>query len=384
MNQDSSSIRFQAKHTAVLFLPAPSESEWYLKKIAGVPFLLRNVLVLQDLGIVKLIIWAEGSAHEREIFFEMIKADQRLRLEIDWVSNESFSSISGASSFLIFDGSTLLSEFGSQEIQVTADSSKLFPEELMQCFDTREVYFYKSESSDQPERLRDEKDFFEAEERLLKSCGLNNDSFMDRLVTRFISRQLTSFFLKTSFAPNQITFLSLLLGLAAALCFFYGSREMGIAGSVLLIVSAWVDCTDGEVARLKFMTSKWGAKLDIVSDNIVHCSVFFAIGMGLYFSTGESFFKYLGMLAVFGSLAAFVLLSKTVLRKKAEATNKVSLESYNKKISDQLANRDFIYLIFVLALFGRLDVFIILAAVGSNFFVIYLFFSGIQNQCSVR
>jgi hypothetical protein len=34
--------------------------------------------------------------------------------------------------------------------------------------------------------------------------------------------------------------------------------------------------------------------------------------------------------------------------KKAEATAKLSLGSCNKKISDQLANRDFIYLLLVL------------------------------------
>ncbi|HIJ49644.1 MAG TPA: CDP-alcohol phosphatidyltransferase family protein [Nitrospinae bacterium] len=160
-------------------------------------------------------------------------------------------------------------------VQIDADNFKAFPEELMQCFNKKEIYFLKSESLEQPERLRDEKYFYEAEEGLLKTCGLNNDSFMDRLITRYTSRQLTSLFLKTSFTPNQIAFLSLFIGLAAALCFFSGGHEMGIAGSVLLLVSAWVDCADGEVARLKFMTSKWGAKLDIISDNIVHCSVFF-------------------------------------------------------------------------------------------------------------
>ena len=105
-------------------------------------------------------------------------------------------------------------------VQMDADNSKDFPEELMQCLSKKKIYFLKSESLEQPERLRDEKGFFVAEERLLKSGGLNNDSFMDRLITRFISRQLTSFFLKTSFTPNQITFLSLFIGLAAALCFF--------------------------------------------------------------------------------------------------------------------------------------------------------------------
>ena len=81
---------------------------------------------------------------------------------------------------------------------------------------------------------------------------------------------------------------------------------MGSAGSILLILSAWIDCADGEVARLKFMASEWGAKLDIVSDNIVHCSVFFAIGMGLYFLRGDSIFKYLGLLSVLGSITSLL------------------------------------------------------------------------------
>ena len=382
MNQNSSSTRFLNKHTAVLFLPAPPESGWYLKKIAGVPFLFRNILTLQGLGVEKLVAWSEEPVREREMFLESIKADQRLELELNWISKESFSSILGASSFLIFDGSTLLNEYESQEVQVNVDNSKSFPEEFMQCFDNKEVYLFKSESLDRTELLKNEKGFYEAEERLLKSCGLNNDSFMDRLITRFISRQLTSLFLKTSYTPNQITFLSLFIGLAAALCFFYGGHNMGIAGSILLLVSAWIDCVDGEVARLKFMTSEWGAKVDIFSDNIVHCSVFFAIGMGLYFSTGESIFKYLGLLAVLGNLTNFILLSKTLLRKKAKATKKLPLESYSENFSDQLANRDFIYFLFALALFGRLDVFILLAAAGSNFLAIYLVCKKLKNRAT--
>ena len=102
--------------------------------------------------------------------------------------------------------------------------------------------------------------------------------------------------------------------------------------------------------------------------------------MGLYFSTGESIFVYLGVLAVLGNLAAFCQLSKTILGQKAEATQKVSLKSDSKNISDQLANRDFVYFLFALALFGRLDIFIILTAVGSNLFAIYLAYQKIKSS----
>jgi hypothetical protein len=188
-----------------------------LKKIVGVPFLLRNILALQKMGIEKPVVWAEEPLHGQVEFLASIKTDQRLEVELDWANNEFISSLPEELSFLIFDGSTLLNGYEDQLVQMDADSSKDFPEELMQCLSKKKIYFLTSESLDQPERLRDEKDFSMVEERLLKSGRLNNDSFMDGLITRFISRQLTSFFLKTSFTPNQIKFLSLFIRLDAAL-----------------------------------------------------------------------------------------------------------------------------------------------------------------------
>ena len=64
------------------------------------------------------------------------------------------------------------------------------------------------------------------------------------------------------------------------------------------------------------MTFECKAKLDIVSDNIIYCSVFFAIGMGIYFLTGDSIFKYLGVLALLESLTSFILLKPYWVRKK--------------------------------------------------------------------
>jgi hypothetical protein len=92
-----------------------------------------------------------------------------LQLEFNWIDKISFYTILGASSFLIFDGSNLLNEFWSHIVQMNDENSKLFPEELIQCFENKEVYFYKSERQEQQKRLLDENIFFEAEEGLLKS-----------------------------------------------------------------------------------------------------------------------------------------------------------------------------------------------------------------------
>ena len=142
-----------------------------MREIAGVPFLLRNILTLQNLGVEKLIVWDEQHVLEQEKYLDLIKMDKRLQLELNLGDKISFYSISGASSFLIFDGSTLLNEFGSHIVQMNAENSKLFPEELLQCFGNKEVCLFKSERQEQQKHLLYEKNFCEAEEGLLKSYG---------------------------------------------------------------------------------------------------------------------------------------------------------------------------------------------------------------------
>jgi hypothetical protein len=138
-----------------------------LKKIADVPFLLRNILALQKMGIEKMVVWAEEPLHGQVEFLASIKTDQSLKLDLEWANNECILSLPEALSFLIFYGSTLLNGYEDQLVEVDADNSKDFPEELMQCLSKKKIYFIKSESLEQPERLRDEIGFSVAEERLL-------------------------------------------------------------------------------------------------------------------------------------------------------------------------------------------------------------------------
>ena len=98
MTQGSSDL--QKIHATVLFLTLSSETRWYLKKIAGVPFLLRNILTLQNLGVEKLIVWAEQSALEHEKFLDLIKTDKRLQLELNWVDKIFFYSFQARLLFL--------------------------------------------------------------------------------------------------------------------------------------------------------------------------------------------------------------------------------------------------------------------------------------------
>ncbi|MZH46895.1 MAG: CDP-alcohol phosphatidyltransferase family protein [Nitrospinae bacterium] len=370
MNEHTPKVETDSKILTALLL-LPSNSVFYWRNLVQIPFLLRNALTLQRAGIEKLIIWMQDPAQsEGKRKFEQ---DPRLTLEVKWIDNGI--GLQGTR-VMVLDGSTLLgkSELAGAMKSVNSNQKDFsdfpfFPDSLQQLLESNEDNLIEVIRPDNSARIDNENDLIAAEERLLKSVGLNNDSLMDRLLTRFISRQLTRLFLLTGLTPNQITFLSLTIGLCAAWNFFQGTYNSNLTGAILLLVSAWVDCTDGEIARLKFMETEAGARFDIFCDNIVHFFVFFSIGMGLFFQTGDPQFKLFGALAVYGSLFSFIILGGVIVKKKQEDE-----QDETPSLSDQLANRDFTYFLFILACMGRLDIFIILTAIGSNLFAIYLIF----------
>jgi phosphatidylglycerophosphate synthase len=390
---------------AILPLSPPplnwSNIDWYLKEICGVPFLLRNVLTLQRAGISSLIIYSnENDPETWKRIFEEYNLNIKLVFETDIVA---LIEATKESSILVLNSGALHTrqeiEFGmglagnkdNQFVQsiergaITKTLNQLILKgnvslaklSSIQKSNVKFLPGHKSSLVSQP------KDFLLQHKNLLNNCGLNNDSFMDKTITRFFSRQLTKFFLKTPLSPNMITILSLFIGLTSAAFFFQGTYEKSIIGAGFLLLSAWIDCTDGEVARLKFLESKIGGKLDILCDNLVHFSVFFSIGIGLYHSTGNSIFKYFGLLAVFGSLISFLLLSASIIDEKGKAGMDIPSPKMEKTLTNNLANRDFIYFLFLMAIIGRVDFFICITAIGSNLFASYLTYSKIKSAlCS--
>src|SRR4051794_10682989 len=67
---------------------------------------------------------------------------------------------------------------------------------------------------------------------------------------------------RTAITPNQITALALLVGFAAAGCWFVGTPALMLAGGCLLWASAILDGADGILARAKQMFSDTGRALD--------------------------------------------------------------------------------------------------------------------------
>jgi len=144
------------------------------------------------------------------------------------------------------------------------------------------VLFTETNGSHWYQDVRDAADVQAAEKKLFNSLKGEFEGFVDRFFNRKVSRWLTRIFLAVGLSPNAITILATVVGLVAGACFGVGTYNAGIIAALLFQLAAIIDCCDGEVARLTFTESPFGAWLDIVLDNVVHLSIFAGIAMGSY------------------------------------------------------------------------------------------------------
>ncbi len=102
----------------------------------------------------------------------------------------------------------------------------------------------------------------------LRGASRGNDGAFSMAVIRPLSRRVTAVGLRHGWRPNAVTFVSLLLGLAACGLVATDNRIAWIAAAVLLQASLVVDCVDGEIARFTRRYSALGGWLDAVGDRV--------------------------------------------------------------------------------------------------------------------
>jgi len=96
-----------------------------------------------------------------------------------------------------------------------------------------------------------------------------------------LARRLVAPLIDSWVTPNHLTTLRLLVGLAAAAAFLPGSYGWSNIAALLLVVSNFLDHTDGELARMSGKTSRIGHIYDLASDAAVTIILFIAIGVGV-------------------------------------------------------------------------------------------------------
>jgi phosphatidylglycerophosphate synthase len=207
-----------------------------------------------------------------------------------------------------------------------------------------------------------------AERALFARLGRSGDGWFTRHVDRRFSRALTRVLLPTGVAPNLVTLVSITIGIVGGCCFALGSPTAAMVGALLFLASTIIDGCDGELARLTFRESTFGARLDILGDNLVHLFLFGGIAIGLYRRSVDPAIAVLGVVLVIGVCVAMAAVYLCLVRREATRPQQV--------LFDTFASREFAYLLVVLTFVDRLDWFLWLSAVGTYAFALGLLLLG--------
>ena len=95
-----------------------------------------------------------------------------------------------------------------------------------------------------------------------------------------IAKRLVSVLENTFITPNQITYLSVLVGFASGYSFSQGNWETSVMGGILLELTLILDCVDGQLARAKNMASYWGRLIDGIAGYFAYLAVIYGIISG--------------------------------------------------------------------------------------------------------
>src|ERR1700726_1292010 len=103
-----------------------------------------------------------------------------------------------------------------------------------------------------------------------------------------LARRLVAPLIHSWVSPNHLTTLRLGVGLAAAAAFTPGTYGWANLAALLLVLSNFLDHTDGELARISGKGSRLGHYYDLASDALITVCLFIAIGVGVNATGGEA------------------------------------------------------------------------------------------------
>ncbi len=142
-----------------------------------------------------------------------------------------------------------------------------------------------------------------AETALFRSLGKRTDGPVSRMLNRHVSTFVTRRLVNTNVTPNQMTVVANLIGALGVILVFQATWATLALGALLVQLQSILDGCDGEIARLKFKSSKIGEWLDNVLDDQVNVGYGIALGFAAAAMTGSAWWRWVGI----GAGAAFTI-----------------------------------------------------------------------------
>jgi CDP-alcohol phosphatidyltransferase/Family of unknown function (DUF5941) len=134
----------------------------------------------------------------------------------------------------------------------------------------------RGEAEDAAERITS----YDEDRVLLDSAVKANDGFFTTFFVSPYSKYVARWAARRGWTPNQVTTVSLGIGVLASIAFATGARAGLIAGAILLQIAFTTDCVDGQLARYTRTFSRLGAWLDSIFDRTKEYAVFAGLAIG--------------------------------------------------------------------------------------------------------
>ncbi|WP_027214700.1 CDP-alcohol phosphatidyltransferase family protein [Burkholderia sp. WSM2232] len=182
-----------------------------------------------------------------------------------------------------------------------------------------------------------------------------------------LARWLVVPLVNTRVSPNHLTTLRLLIGVAGALCLARGGFAWTNAGALLIVLSNFVDHTDGELARIGGKTSRIGHFYDLAADALVTVMLFVGMGVGASASNHAGLVVGPGWLgAVAGVAVALIFFLRMRIEEMAgkAGTKQAAVGGFETE--------DVLYLLPIVTLTSVVLPFVVVASIGAPLFAVWV------------
>ena len=188
---------------------------------------------------------------------------------------------------------------------------------------------------------KDYQNFLEFSEDVFPKEKLLIDPFLSRYYRPF-SLRVSWLLYKTNITPNFVTFLQIIVGLTACLAIaLFPKQQVFILGIIFLHLAYLLDCSDGEIARAKKMSSLEGVFLDKFAHAITMPSIFMAVS--IYYSQYLVEYQFfLLTISFFASLCTFNPVNRLITTIVQQLISKKQYSQYdlnkyakNKKLKNK-------------------------------------------------
>jgi len=174
----------------------------------------------------------------------------------------------------------------------------------------------------------------------------------------------------TRVTPNHLTTLRLAIGVAGAFYLALGGFLNVNIGAFLIVLSNFVDHTDGELARISGKTSRIGHFYDLAADALVTVLLFVGMGYGLAARSAGA--GWLVPPVVLGGVAGVAVAAIFFLRMRIEEM--AGKAGTKQAFVGGFETEDVLYLLPLVTLTGIVAPFVVAASIGAPLFALWVVF----------